>query len=386
MYTLFISAFITSGTSPARAATPPSAPQYVEAMADTTLAAITWEAPSSNGGETTLTYTVRVWTLPPPTATPVFATCSTTQFGCIVTGLTSGTPYYVDVVASNSAGAGAPSSVRTMTPGGAGKAPSNVSATSDSKGLLTIQWTPITNAGTGNFSWYTAEVFTSPDISIGSYSGYCTESNISASSCLIGGLKLGATYYAQVRIYSSLGSGFPSTPRFRVVAGSVATPTPTPTVTATPTPTVTATPTPTVTATPTPTVTATPTPTVTATPTPTVTATPTPTVTATPTPTKTSVAVSSQPPQQVKVVPASKALVIFWSPPKYTGGLKILGYRASAVGGTWKATYICTTSPKVFTCTIKSLEAMKTYSVAVSVLFSGKVSPSSKIIRVTTKR
>jgi len=109
-------------------------------------------------------------------------------------------------------------------------------------------------------------------------------------------------------------------------------------------------------------------------------------VTPTPTPTKTSVAVSSQPPQQVKVIPASKALVIFWSPPKYTGGLKILGYRANAVGGTWKATYICTTSPKVFTCTIKSLEAMKTYSVDVSVLFSGKVSPSSKIIRVTTKR
>lgn len=353
IYTFLITAFVTSQTLPSWAATTPSAPQYVEAMADTTQAAITWEAPSSNGGETALTYTARVWTVPPPTATPVFTTCTTTQFGCIVTGLTSGTPYYVDVIASNSAGPGAPSAVRTMTPGGAGKAPSNVSATSDSKGLVTIKWTPITNAGTGVFSWYTAELFTSPEISIGTYSGYCTESNISASSCFIGGLKLGSTYYAQVRIYSSLGSGFPSTPRFRVVAGAAATPS------ATPTPTQT---------------------------TPSATATPTPTQSSSPkaTPGKTGLATGSDPPLQVKVVALYKAIKFSWSPPKHTGGLKILGYRASAFGGSDVLLHECRTSAKILTCTIKNLDSKQAYNVAVYVVYAGKESRNSQIFRVRT--
>ena len=327
----------------------PSAPQYVEAMADSTQAAITWEAPSSNGGEAALTYTARVWTLPPPTSSPAVATCTTTQFGCIVTGLTSGTPYYVDVIASNSSGAGAPSAVRSMTPGGAGKAPTNVSATSDSKGLVTIKWTPITSAGTGVFSWYTAEVFTSPEISIGAYSGYCTESNISGSSCFIGGLKLGATYYAQVRIYSSLGSGFPSTPRFRVVAGTTAA------ASASPTPSP---------------------------------STPSSTSGGSPkaTPGATGLAIGSDPPQKVKVVSLSKALRVSWSAPKRTGGLKILGYRVEAFGGGTNALMReCRTSAKVLTCTLKNLGSKQVYNLAVYVVFAGKESPGSKTLRIVTK-
>ena len=355
-----LSLFLTSSQLiPSHAASPPSAPQYVEAMADSTQAAITWEAPSSNGGESALTYTARVWTLPPPTSSPAFATCTTTQFGCIVTGLTSGTPYYVDVIASNSAGAGAPSSVRSMTPGGAGKAPSNVSATSDSKGLVTIKWTPITNAGTGVFSWYTAEVFTSPEISIGAYSGYCTESNISGSSCFIGGLKLGATYYAQVRIYSSLGSGFPSTPRFNVVAGAVAAPS------ASPTPAK-----------------ATPSASSSAAPTASASSTGTPKIT----PTSKGLPANSDPPQKVKVVALSKALRVSWSPPKHSGDLKILGYRVEAFGGGTEALMReCRTSAKVLTCTLKNLGSKQVYNLAVFVVFAGKESPSSKIFRVLTK-
>ena len=337
----------------------PSAPQYVEAMADSTQAAITWEAPSSNGGEAALTYTARVWTLPPPTASPAVATCTTTQFGCIVTGLTSGTPYYVDVIASNSSGAGAPSAVRSMTPGGAGKAPTNVSATSDSKGLVTIKWTPITSAGTGVFSWYTAEVFTSPEISIGAYSGYCTESNISGSSCFIGGLKLGATYYAQVRIYSSLGSGFPSTPRFRVVAGTTAA------ASASPTPANTA-------------------PSASSSTAPAASASPTTSTKITPVPK--GLPANSDPPQKVKVVSLSKALRISWSPPKHSGDLKIHGYRVVAFGGGTDALMReCRTSAKVFTCTLKNLGSKQVYNLTVYVVFAGKESPGSKTLRVLTK-
>lgn len=97
----------------------PSAPQYVEAMAGPNEVAVTWDAPSSTGGES-LNYTARVWTVPPPTTSPVFASCSTTGLGCIIGGLVSGTNYYVDVIAGNSAGASGPSAMKPISPGKAG--------------------------------------------------------------------------------------------------------------------------------------------------------------------------------------------------------------------------------------------------------------------------
>jgi hypothetical protein len=341
------------------AATPPSVPQYVEAMSDSNQVAVTWDSPSSNGGEALLNYTVRIWSLPPPTTSAVFATCTTTKLGCIVSGLISGTTYYVDVFASNSGGVGAPSAAKAITPGAAGKAPANVTATSDSKGLLTIKWTPLTSLSSGVFAWYTAEVFTAEDISIGAYSGFCTEGSITGSSCIIGGLKLGQVYYAQVRTVSSLGSGYPSWPRIRVVAGGSANSSPSPSPTqAVPVPSASA----------------------------------TTTVKATSsggskaTPIATGLASGSSYPRDVKVAALSKALKFSWNPPKYTGGLKILGYRADAIGGSEKLLHECRTTAKVFTCTIKNLEPMQVYNVAVYTMFAGKESPSSKIFRVVTKR
>lgn len=316
---------------PVVAASVPSAPQYVEAMAGPTQVAVTWDPPSSNGGESSLNYTVRVWTVPPPTNSPVFASCSTTALGCIVGGLVSGSSYYVDVIASNSAGPGAPSAMKPISPGGAGSPPTNVSATSESKGLLTVKWTPSTSLGTGTFAWYTAEAFTSPEISIGSYSGYCTESSATASSCLIGGLKLGSTYYVQVRTVSSLGSSFPSSPRYKVVAGTAANPS--------------------------------------------------------------SAASSSSTnstgrltaPQQVKVVALSKSVRVSWKAPASTSGKQIIGYRAGAFGASGAMFSSCRTSAKIFTCTILKLKAKQAIYIGVVALYPGVDSPSSKLIVVMPK-
>lgn len=340
------------------AVTPPSVPQYVEVMSDSNQVAVTWDSPGSNGGETLLNYTVRIWSLPPPTTSAVFATCTTTKLGCIVGGLISGTTYYVDVFASNSSGAGAPSAAKPITPGAAGKAPTNVTATSDSKGLLTIKWTPLTSLSSGVFAWYTAEVFTAEDISIGAYSGFCSEGVITGSSCTIGGLKLGQVYYAQVRTVSSLGSGYPSWPRIRVTAGASANSSPSPTP-------------------------------IKASPSASTSAKATPKATSSngsqASPIATGLASSSSPPRNVKVISLSKALRFSWSPPKYTGGLKILGYRADALGGSDKLLHECRTTAKVFSCTIKNLEPKQVYNVAVYTMFAGKESPSSKIFRVVTK-
>jgi len=317
--------------SPSVAASAPGAPQYVEAMAGSTQVAVTWDPPSSNGGESLLNYTARVWTVPPPTTSPIFASCTTTNLGCIVSGLASGSAYYVDVIASNSAGPGGPSVVRSISPGGAGFPPSNVSATSDSKGLLTVRWTPSTSLGTGTFAWYTAEVFTGPEISVGSYSGFCTESSATASSCLIGGLKLGATYYVQVRTVSSVGSSFPSSPRYLVVAGAAASPTPTPKPSASLS---------------------------------------TSTLTA---------------PQSVKVVALSKAVRVTWKAPKVTNGKKVTYYRAGIYSKAGRLLSFCKVKATIFTCTLTKLKPKVAIYIGVVALYSGAESPRSKLITVVPK-
>lgn len=331
LFILFVTAFSGLQVFQSVAASAPSAPQYVAAMADSNQVAVTWDPPSSNGGDSLLSYTVRVWPDPPPTSSPVFASCTTKNLGCIISGLISGSTYYVDVFATNSAGVGPPSAAKPISPGAAGKAPNNVSGTSDSKGLLTIKWTPLTTLGAGVFAWYTAEVFTSSDISIGSYSGFCTEFSISANSCLIGGLKLGATYYAQVRTVSSLGSGFPSLPRFKILVGS--------------------------------------------------------SISASPSSSATASNSNAKPaaPKLVKAIALSKAVRVSWKAPINTSGMRILGYRAGAFGANGALRSNCRTSAKIYACTILKLKARQVIYVGVVAIFSGIDSPSSKLIRVIPK-
>jgi hypothetical protein len=316
---------------PVFAASVPSAPQYVEAMAGATEVAVTWDAPSSNGGESGLKYTARVWTVPPPTSTPVFASCSTTNFGCVVGGLVSGSNYYVDVVASNSAGLGAPSALKPISPGRAGIAPSNVSASVDSKGLMTVKWTPLTSFSGGTFAWYTAEAFTSSEISIGSYAGFCTESSIAANSCLIGGLRAGVSYFVQVRTVSSVGSSYPSTPRFHVEAIGSSAPSPIPS--------------------------------------------------------KISTGDNSKlsAPQQVKVVALSKSVRVSWKAPAITAGKVILNYSVGAYTANGALIATCKTLPKLLTCTIKGLKPNQKISIGVIAKYSGYLSPMSKLVPVVPK-
>lgn len=304
------------------AATVPPAPQYVEAMAGPTQVAVTWDAPSSTGGEL-LTYTARVWTLPPPTSSPVFASCSTTGLGCIIGSLISGTSYYVDVIASNSAGASGPSAMKPITPGNAGSPPTNVSAASDSSGRVTVKWTPPTALGTGQFAWYTAEAFIGPEISAGAYKSYCTADPASATTCFMGNLTLGATYYVQVRTVSSLGSSFPSTPRVRVVIGTAASTTfPTSTLTA---------------------------------------------------------------PESVKVLALSKAVKVTWKAPKVADGKQTTYYRVGIYSKAGQLLSFCRVKATLFSCTLTKLKPKVAIYIGVVALYSGTESPRSNLITVIPK-
>lgn len=83
------------------AATKPTAPQTVTAVAGQTgTANVSWSAPSSTGGATITGYTVTAST---------GQTCTTSTTSCSVTGLTSGASYTFTVTATNSVGTSAAS-------------------------------------------------------------------------------------------------------------------------------------------------------------------------------------------------------------------------------------------------------------------------------------
>ncbi len=314
------------------AASVPSSPQYVEAMAGPTQVVVTWDALSSTGGES-LNYTARVWTAPPPTASPVFASCSTTGLGCVIGGLVSGTVYYVDVIAANSAGASGPSAMKPISPGNAGSPPTNVIATSDSSGRVTVKWTPSAALGTGQFAWYTAEAFSGPEFSAGSYVSYCTADPASATTCFMTNLKSGGTYYVQVRTVSSLGSSFPSSPRVRVVVGTNSSASPTPT----------------------------------------------------PKSSETSSTSTLTAPQSVKAVALSKAVKVTWKAPSITNGRKITYYRVGIYSRAGQLLSFCRVKAPLLSCTLTKLKPKATIYIGVVALYSGAESPRSKLIAVIPK-
>ena len=122
----------------------PSAPVGVGASAGDGQAAVTWSAPTSNGGSSITGYTV--------TASPGGATCSTTgALSCTVTGLADGTSYTFTVTATNVLGTGASSSPSAaVTPSApvvvAPSVPGTPSLT-DNHGSISLTWSAPTSDG-----------------------------------------------------------------------------------------------------------------------------------------------------------------------------------------------------------------------------------------------
>ncbi len=96
------------------AKTPPSAPQSVSATAGARSAAVTWNAPSSDGGAAVSGYLVRAY-LANGTPAGVEKTTPVGQRAALVDGLADDTAYYFNVYALNSKGYSPPGTSNTVT-------------------------------------------------------------------------------------------------------------------------------------------------------------------------------------------------------------------------------------------------------------------------------
>ena len=197
-YTFTVVATNTAGlVSPASGASlpvtvtqPPGAPTNVVATGANAQAAVSWTAPSSDGGAVITSYTV--------TSSPGGFVCSTSgTTSCTVTGLTNGTAYTFTVTATNVAGTSVPSLPSNVTtpftlPG----APTNAVATGGNA-QATISWTAPSSNGGSTITGYTAT--SSP--------GGLTCTTSSSTSCTVTGLTNGTSYTFTVTATNAAGTG-----------------------------------------------------------------------------------------------------------------------------------------------------------------------------------
>lgn len=135
---------------------------------------------------------------------------------CTITGLTSGTTYYVDVTATNGMGTGQGSSPRVaVTPAAAPGTPTAVVALGGN-GTIVVSWSTPSNNGSPITS-YVARAY--KKVTGSSATASCTVTGSGGiqpvTSCTITGLTKG-TYYVDVTATNAVGPSAPSAPRVTV--------------------------------------------------------------------------------------------------------------------------------------------------------------------------
>ncbi len=190
------------------AQTVPSPPTNVTATASLSgVVTVNWTDPESTGGGS---LSIEGYTVAP---SPTCTHCSTLNVNngsatsATITGLTAGQSYTFTMTAYNADGTSSPSTVSNWIqipalPG----APTNVSASDNANGSVSVNWTDPPANGSAITS-YTV----SPNPSCSGCSG-TTVSSGSATSATINGLTPGGTYTFTVTATNGLGTGSPSSP------------------------------------------------------------------------------------------------------------------------------------------------------------------------------
>ena len=181
--------------------TVPGAPGSVVAVSNTSSADVSWAAPADNGGAAITGYTASAYTT--STGTTPLSSCISTGTSCTIPGLTNGSVYYVEVVATNIAGTGAASTPRVLVTPLARPGAPTLSALTVGDGSISAPFTAGTSGDRtitgyqysldGGVTWQAASGTTSPFV--------------------ITGLTNGTLYTVAIRAVSSAGVGVMSNTR-----------------------------------------------------------------------------------------------------------------------------------------------------------------------------
>jgi uncharacterized delta-60 repeat protein len=179
-----------SGPASATPAMVPGAPTGLVAVAGSASAALSWTAPTSNGGSPISGYTV--------TGVPAGSCTTAGATSCTISGLANGVPHSFTVTATSAAGTGSPSSAASATPIGAPGAPTGLSAVVGD-GAVLLSWAAPTSDGGSPVTGY---------VVTGIPGGHCTTTG--ALSCLVSGLVNGVVHSFTVAAANAVGTGSPS--------------------------------------------------------------------------------------------------------------------------------------------------------------------------------
>jgi len=207
-----------SATSASSAVTPvttPTAATLVAGTAGDTQVALTWTAPTDNGGSAVTDYTVE-YSSDSGTTWTTFTDGTSTTASATVTGLTNGTSYTFRVSPVNAQGTGTASTasaavVPVTTPG----APTSVAATADGTSA-TVTWTAPSSTGGSAITGYKVE----QTVDAGTTWTTATANTAStAVTATYSDLTSGASYSFRVSAINAVGTGSASTASTAVQTG-----------------------------------------------------------------------------------------------------------------------------------------------------------------------
>jgi titin len=200
------------GVAPAAlAATPtaPSAPTGLSATPGNTTVALTWTAPTDNGGSVITGYNVYEGTSVGgenySTAVNGSTLIATTTYS--VTGLTNATKYYFTVKAVNAIGSSAPSNEAWATPAATVPGPPRSVVATGANLSATVTWVAPTSPGGANITVYTV---TAADSTVSTRGGQSCIWTSGPLTCTVTGLTNGDSYTFSVTATNSLGMGVAS--------------------------------------------------------------------------------------------------------------------------------------------------------------------------------